>query len=177
MHHQFHMLLDHGDMYCSLQGFQSRHGMVLKEISVAYDEDGETRTRSFRPPFAWDLLDDKFKQTNEWMTKHFHGLEWDEGRIPYTQIKRTLSDLLLQSPDAVAYVSGVEQARWLRDLTGDCKLEICDLQESYGCPSFRKLRVLYGEKHACEGIEHHSVCARQNAQLLRAWFRDRQKQR
>ena len=159
-------------MYCSLQGFQSQYGKVLKEIAIAYDEVGEIHTRSFQPPFEWTLLDDKSKRTNWWLTKHYHGLEWDEGRVPYHEMKMTLCDLLMHGRNTTTYVAGLEQVRWLRDIMHDCKLTICDLQEEYGCPSFRKLTAANREKHqlTCYNSDHHSVCARKNAQLLQDWF-------
>ncbi|KAJ8875577.1 hypothetical protein PR048_023473 [Dryococelus australis] len=77
------------------------------------------------------------------MTKYHHGLELDEGKIPYHQVVDVLRELLM------LYPQGLE----------------------FGCPSLHKLAKLYDDqhRHICDRSKPDWTHAWRNAQLLHRW--------
>ena len=137
-----------------------------KVFAVTYF-NGETRTRTFQPPFPWRLLDEKSKKTNSWLSKFYHGLQWRDGTIPYEQMESEVKRLLMEFPDATIYVAGPEQKKCF----GKINVQTVDLQDEFECPGLRKLNELYSSElqHDCEICKHGFSCASLNSMLLHYW--------
>ena len=79
-----------------LQGFkQPVNDYVLKELAlVSVESDEEPLVLVFKPPYPWRRLTDKYKSENEWLTRCYHGLDWNAGDHEHTLIGEVLRDSL-----------------------------------------------------------------------------------
>lgn len=150
-----------------LQGFKGPISeFILKEISIvrANDKNGEPLTLIFESPYAWDTLPAKYKTTNKWLERNFHGLSWDYGSIPY-DVAKVIIQAILQRARTI-YVKGCEKSSWLTSFL-DLSTEIIDM-ETLDCPSLQKLPKIQPN---CP--HHHDSkynCAHENVKSMRSWF-------
>ncbi|KYN14719.1 hypothetical protein ALC57_13062 [Trachymyrmex cornetzi] len=57
-----------------------------------------------------------------------HGLRWDDGVVPYSMVRRLITEAVLEENEAVVYVKGHEKRGWLADMldTDDIIVETLD---------------------------------------------------
>lgn len=156
-----------------IQGFkQPINEFVLKEISIIEvngdDSNSEPLTLFFKPPSAWNLLPAKYKASNAWLERNFHGMSWNSGNIPYDAVKNIVQAILRQA--RVIYVKGLEKMLWISTFV-ELSTEIIDL-ECLGCTPLRKLPKIA----ANAGCIHHTFdskynCAKANVKSLRVWLK------
>ena len=69
----------------NLEGFKLKSiGFIIKELSLCcsyYD------TIFFKPPVSFEPLAAHDQQTVIWLTHNLHGLNWDDGDTPYSDLK------------------------------------------------------------------------------------------
>ena len=75
-----------------MQGFkQSGNYFVLKELAlVPLDDDDLSLVFLFEEPFPWKRLTDKYKGEDTWLKQFYHGISWNSGDHPYTDIGSVL---------------------------------------------------------------------------------------
>ena len=93
------------------------------------------------------------------MERHYHGLRWSSGTLPYSTVKGVLT-LLLKGASRV-YVKGRVKIIWLWHLT-DLGIPIEDLEKLH-CPSLRKLQS------TCEYHSQYTTSAAENVKLRSKW--------
>ena len=59
-------------------------GFIIKELSLCSSYND---TKFFKPPLKFTDLPAHDRQTVIWLTNNLHGLDWDEGDIPYCDLK------------------------------------------------------------------------------------------
>ena len=68
-----------------LEGFKLKSlGFIIKELSLCSSYND---TIFFKPPLQFADLPTHDRQTVIWLTNNLHGLDWDEGDIPYCDLK------------------------------------------------------------------------------------------
>lgn len=151
-----------------LQGFKApTNQFILKEISIirADVRNSEPVTLCFESPYTWDCLPKKYKITNAWLQRNYHGISWDYGTIPYDAVKPMLQTILRGA--RAIYVKGAEKSLWLASCLST---EIFDL-ETLDCPPLKKLpKSLW----TCPHHHHHHDpkfnCATMNVKALKSWY-------
>ena len=68
-----------------IEGFKLKSlGFIIKELSLCSSYND---TVFFKPPLKFADLPAHDRQTVIWLTNNLHGLDWDEGDIPYCDLK------------------------------------------------------------------------------------------
>jgi len=69
-------------------------------------------TFTFAPPFPWHDLPPECRRRNAWVERHYTGLKWNSGTIPYDRIEDILNTNLKDKE--VIYVKGREKSSSFR---------------------------------------------------------------
>lgn len=88
---------------------------LLKELAIV--GLGYQTQLVFAPPFDKSLLNSKARRTARWLTRNYHKIAWEEGRIPFRE--SLLRNLL--KPFAVVHTKGLEKAQFLRKFHPDVR--------------------------------------------------------
>lgn len=144
-----------------LQGFKKpTNKFVLKEVAILKDGMTQPLVYQFFPPFPWHDLPPEYKRENAWLERHYIGLKWNSGTLPYNDVEETLHSHLKDVD--VIYVKGSRKAQWLRSLVGVYRYVIEDLEEE-DCPSIQQLTK------TCFYHPKKFVCAAENAIAIAQW--------
>lgn len=155
-----------------LQGFKKPiNEFILKEFAIVpvHEKTMQPLAFIFKPPCTWGSLPAKYRCSNAWLTRNFHGLSWDSGDIPYEAMTEIISNMLMHA--RIIYVKGTEKKEWLANFFGE-STRIVNL-EDLDCPSLLKLRKEPTSSVINTYPHHHystSNCAGENVKLLRAWL-------
>lgn len=151
-----------------LQGFKApTDEFILKEFSIirADEKNAQPLTLFFEPPYAWNALPTKYRTTNKWLERNFHGMSWEYGIIPYDAAKAIIQSILQHARSI--FVKGYEKSLWLANFL-DTAAEIIDL-ETLDCPSLKRL------PKTPSNCPHHTItskfnCATRNVIALKSWL-------
>ena len=142
--------------------------LVVKELAIVpLEDDVQPTVYLFAPPHDWNLLNPRYECENSWLTKNYHGINWQDGEILYDE----LEDIVKSSVRGASkvFTKGLEKRNFLRIFIPHIKnIEIL------GCPSLSKLQKM--PDTACSN--HHltkcykSNCAVRNAITLKKWLLD-----
>ncbi|KAJ8671878.1 hypothetical protein QAD02_003137 [Eretmocerus hayati] len=109
-----------------LQGFEfvSDGVFIVKEAVVTNVESlGEYYHWLFNPPYSKEVLDLADWRALEYASYHHHGLQWDDGLIPYDRVahyfERVLRSECKQDRNMRIYVSGRKKKLWLQQLANE----------------------------------------------------------
>lgn len=101
-----------------MQGFkQPGNDYILKELAIAslssnnQQQQQDPAVYLFKPPFAWERLTAKYKRENEWLKQCYHGIPWNIGNVPYTEIANVLRENLKDASKIL--VMGSLKKNWL----------------------------------------------------------------
>ena len=70
-----------------------RNDYIIKELAVVDLSTQCFNVTFFAPPYEKSRLDENIVRSNEWSTRHYHRLRWNEGYIPYTDMPLTLVEI------------------------------------------------------------------------------------
>ena len=119
-----------------MQGFkQPVNDYILKELAIVpLTQDVEPHVFTFKPPFPWRRLTDKYKKENMWLQCNYHGIPRDAGQVPYDLVGKVIKECL----DDVkkVYVAGSVQKKWLERF----ELNVYDIME-FGYPPIDKIKI------------------------------------
>lgn len=156
-----------------IQGFKRPvDDFVLKELGISSvlceSNDEEVNDLiMFETPCKWEDLPDKYQKMNSWLTKNFHGLDWNQKEIcQYSDLDEVLAKLL-RGVDEI-FVKGVEKKKLLSFLIGDT-IPIVNL-EDFGCPQWDKLGGRKCLDHTVLYNKPHFSCAQENLVQLKTWY-------
>jgi len=150
-----------------LQGFsEPRNSFVVKELAILCAGMVKPLAFTFAPPFPWHDLPPEYKRRNAWVERHYTGLKWNSGTIPYDRIEDILNSTLKDIE--VIYVKGREKASWLRTHLKPHHHVIENLGNDYDddddtIPSLRKLT------NTCLHHKKKFMCAADNVRALSQW--------
>lgn len=87
----------------------NKNQFIIKELAIVGDSF-QTQI-VFRSPYCKCVLNQKQQRTARWLSRHFHGIKWEEGSIDYNEdIIRTLC-----KPFNKIYSKGLEKVRFLNE--------------------------------------------------------------
>lgn len=97
-----------------MQGFlQPGKDFVVKELAILslHDDNSDSKVFMFQAPYPWIRLSNKYRKINLSLEFDKHGLSWDSGKIPYTEVGNVLKENL--SDAKKIYVKGDLRKKWL----------------------------------------------------------------
>ena len=147
-----------------MQGFkQSTDDYVLKELAILpLEKYAEPVVFLFQEPYNQRRLIDRHKSENTWLERHYHGLSWKSGKIPYANIREVLREYL---DDATkVFVRGRIRKEWLKRF----KFNVIDIYElGYSLSEQSKKIVTICINHnGC----YRTTCALHNVKLMRKYY-------
>lgn len=91
-----------------LNGFRDEHSrFIVKELSI--NSPSSIEFYIFKPPHqCQDIV------TNTWLTKNFHGLNYNEGNVEYNQLRKILQQATALS--LLVYAKGSEKCSFISSL-------------------------------------------------------------
>ncbi|KYN15205.1 hypothetical protein ALC57_12580 [Trachymyrmex cornetzi] len=152
--------------FVDLQGFIVNKKFIVKEVAVL--RGGTILTHYiFSHPMPWHFLTRFDKSCASWLSTYHHGLRWDDGMVPYSMVRRLITEAVLEEDEAVVYVKGHEKRGWLADMldTDDIIVETLDAHYK----DVESLRNL----NDCNTIrcgKHAKNCALQNVFKIFNWW-------
>ncbi|KYN11060.1 hypothetical protein ALC57_16792 [Trachymyrmex cornetzi] len=126
---------------------------------------------------SWSFLTKSEKYCVSWLSAYHHGLQWEDGTIPYSMVKRliTMAAIGVEECDdnkALVYVKGREKREWLADILDSDDLIIEILDDDYkDIDSLHNLDVT----NIIRCGKHIKNCALQNVFKIHNWWSQRQK--
>ena len=139
--------------------------LVVKELAVVeIDELNDSKTMQsyfFQPPFSDLILPRHINRANNWVVQNMHGIMWNDGHIPYNQLRSIL--MSATSSGAQVFTKGSEKSAFLEYLLG-CK--VIDL-DSEGCPKADDL--FFPRSVACM-FKHGTECPLNKALKYSFWM-------
>ena len=151
-----------------MQGFQQPiNEFVVKEIAIMDTKSNFYVSHVFEPPCTWESLPPKYKCTNNWLTRNYHNLTWNQGYFPYNELKHALKSMLHNA--SCIYVKGSEKKMFLNKLLNN-KFYIINVNDVH-CPSLKNLStdvILKCPHHF--NFDSKYQCALKNVQLLKSWI-------
>ena len=131
-----------------------------------------------KPPCDRDFLSADKQRETYWLTKHCHGLEWDQGDIQYYPLIDKLRTCLINRP--IIYVKGLKKKQYVEKyLMINVKsvastVRVIDMSD-IGCLSLGKVptdaRVKSNQLRCGRHKTPRHKCALANCTLLKAWFK------
>lgn len=138
------------------------HDYISKELAiVSLDDNSDPIVLLFKEPFPWSHLTKNYKDINTYLRRHYHGLYWKSGTLPYTSIGTLLKDSLKDA--TTVYVAGSIQKKWLERF----KFNVKNIAE-YSYPPIDKIKMVT----ICENHngEFKTSCALHNVKLLKKFI-------
>lgn len=150
-----------------VQGFKrAQNEFIFKELAIIpLEEDVQPCVYLFQPPHDWNFLAPRYKCENNWLTRNYHGINWQDGEIPYEEFETVLRSALIGAREV--YVKGLEKQRWLKNF-----LKNVENLETLGCPSLTKLCKISDEPCSNHDLQicFKSHCAARNVLALKKWL-------
>lgn len=119
----------------------------------------------FKPPFPFTFLNGKAKRTNNWMTKNFHHLQWNEGLVSYTDLHNIMYHFCNKFSNI--YTRGLEKRNMIKTYSYGSVVDVNvpkDFSYQYGNICDFAKDPKHGQLH----------CALQNAYRLAAYLKENQ---
>ena len=119
------------------QGDEDTPDLVLKELAIVDPDQNTSQSWIFKAAFPFTDLPIPLKYTNEYITKHSIGLDWDaDGDLMYSDLKSVL--VTYTQVSSVLYTFGLTRQQFLQRLLGRPIINLEDLQ----CPKYSDLCFL-----------------------------------
>lgn len=77
---------------CDIQCFHSNNAYLIKELALTSLDGSVMEHYIFRAPFPFHDLDLKDQQTNAYLSRHKHCLNWYTGVVNYSQLPLILEE-------------------------------------------------------------------------------------
>ena len=109
-----------------LEGFQLKSlGFIIKELSLCSSYND---TIIFKPPLKFADLPAHGRQTVIWLTNNLHGLDWDEGDIPYCDLKTICLSFSFQFTRKIFFAKSIEKCELFSKLLQKTVYNLEDLK-------------------------------------------------
>lgn len=147
---------------CDIQCFYSNNAYLIKELALTSLDGSIVEHYIFRAPFPFHDLDLKDQQTNAYLTRNKHCLNWYAGVVNYSQLPLILERIGREY--AILYTKGKQKQDCLQNYVSRACL-VVDL-ESRNCPSLLDLSIY----PAARCYMNHPSCALTNCVRMREWM-------
>lgn len=163
--------------FVDLQGFIIGRNFIVKEVAIL--RNGYVLSHYFfASPVPWRVLTKSERSQASWLIGHHHGLQWEDGNVPYSMAKRLITMAVMDATEdedtPIVYVKGREKREWLADILGDARNDVIieTLDAEYeDIAALNKLDVTNTMR--CE--KHLKNCALQNVFKIFNWWTNHHK--
>lgn len=159
------------DLIVDIQFFKDKNNVsVPKEVAVTSLKGDHSGHWIVLPQSHIDTLTADIRRTNDWLTRHHHGIDYFEGETSLRALYKTLRELAKNARRI--FVRGNEKWLTLHKIT---TRDIINLEYDKDCPSFTDLLGIdkYCLYHAVKESHLKYSCALDNVQRLRTWMHSR----
>ena len=147
---------------------------ILKEVCVLEAESGILLMHHIvKPPYDRAELSDEKLRESYWLTKYCHGLQWDQGDIPFYKLLCKLTDCLANR--SIVYVKGREKKEYIKrnHVTHYNTTNVIDVT-AIGCGSIDSINNLMSTNilRCCnhKSSSTDTRCALTNCVAIRGWL-------
>lgn len=145
--------------YIDFQYFRHGTEYIIKELGILNSVVGLNHY-IFKPPFNKYKLSFKDRKQTEWLKLNYHMLSWEDGYVPYNQLRAVLKEGLKNAKEI--YVKGYEKQKWLEN-QGYNAINIENLNYKYKI----KEKNIHGLRCIYHGNKGSGVCSLQNIFCMR----------
>lgn len=150
----------------------NKNEFILKEVCVLDVNTGTLLMHHVaKPPYSQSELSDEKLRESHWLTKHCHGMTWEQGDIPFNSLLYKLTDCITNRP--TVYVKGFEKKEYLKrqhvmDFVTTNVIDVGDI----GCGSIDSINNLLSTNILrCNSHNFASSrCALSNCVAIRGWL-------
>lgn len=153
-------------IFLDMQGFKDNiNEFVLKEIYIL---SKNLRFHDIVKSYLEFSSLEKFQQLESiWLTKNYHGLDWNSGYISIDQARATMEPIV---DGKIVLLKGVEKIKWLKTIIPNSSY-FCINIEDLGCNI--KISNVFATRKICK--KHNSEyskfhCAKENVWCIKKWF-------
>ena len=154
-------------MIVDIEGFHHPDRFIIKELALYDPESNARKCIMLSPPFSRDHMLKKTITTLDWVTKNWHGLDWNDiGNYDYNVAGHLLQ---LYGCSHKLFSKGTEKCKWISQLA---LCPVYDL-EAMGCPRVEDLTHIELD-YDCPVHENqtHYSCALVKAYRFGKWYKD-----
>ncbi|KYN16368.1 hypothetical protein ALC57_11378 [Trachymyrmex cornetzi] len=150
------------------QGFIVGKKFIVKEVAVL--RKGAILSHYiFACPIAWSFLTKSEKYCASCLSVYHHGLQWEDGTIPYSMVKRLITMTVIGAEEcddnkALVYVKERKKREWLADILDSDNLTIETLDADYkdidslnNLDVTNTMRCSRNAKKKCINMQHPAV--------------------
>ena len=147
---------------------------VTKELALVDPKmTGKAEAIIFDPSCPWKDLPEPYQRFNSWLTRYEHGIPWNSGETPYSELVSVLREKLENVK--VVFVRGHKKKCWLKALMGN--VNVINLNKVLNS-SLRNIKVTacwYKMFHKLvdNNKSNHHYCALENARRMRIWMNEK----
>lgn len=107
------------------QAFKNnKKGFIIKELIILDVLTGVYSYFVFKPPYDFSMLLPKYGKTNNWLTRFYHHIRWNEGFTSYSELNAIMSHFCEKYK--TIYTTGKEKCKWLQQFSSgviiDCSI-------------------------------------------------------
>ncbi|KYN17529.1 hypothetical protein ALC57_10178 [Trachymyrmex cornetzi] len=157
--------------FVDLQGFIVNKKFIVKEVAVL--KQGAVLTHYiFTSSVPWKFLTRSDRSCASWLSAYHHGLQWEDGMIPYSEAKRLITAAVFEDY-AIVYVKRREKLTWLWNLLLDDERERMHIETlDTVCEDMKSLATL-DVANTIRCGQHIKICALQNVFKIYNWWLDK----
>ena len=139
----------------------------MKEMAEVLKQGTVLTHYIFMSLVPWKFLTRSDRSCASWLIAYHHGLQWEDGTIPYNEAKRLITMAVFED-DAVVYVKGREKRTWLQNL-------LLERERTY----IETLDAVYEDMESLSNLDvtniircgqHVKNCALQNVLKIYNWW-------
>ncbi|KYN19314.1 hypothetical protein ALC57_08341, partial [Trachymyrmex cornetzi] len=163
--------------FVNLQGYIIGKKFVVKEVAIL--RRGAILSHYiFTCPMPWRFLTKSEKYCASWLSAYHHGLQWEDGTIPYSMVKRLITMVVIDAEECddnktLVHVKGHEKREWLNYVLDSDNLTTETLNVDYkDIDSLHNVDVT----NTMRFVKHIKNCALQNVFKIYNWWSQRQKE-
>lgn len=113
-------------VFVDIQGFLARNNQfICKEFCFI---DGDFKFHALvKSPYSFNKLPVKNQETAQWLTKNFHGLDYNSGKMHMIEL---IQEMFPKFNNKIAVVRGSQKIKWLKHMFRTCgEVECINIQE------------------------------------------------
>lgn len=107
-----------------------------------------------------------------WVTKHYHGLKWEDGYKSFSSVRFILNDFIRNNSGTI-YVKGHEKVRILKSMLWPILRDVNIVNiETKGCKFLLKEQFILDKTLSCAQYKNHRVCSQNNVRIIERWLKE-----
>lgn len=105
------------------QAFRDNHDkFIIKELVVLDLTTNISYSFLFQPPYPFNTCNSKSSRTNNWLSNHYHHINWNDGYINYNECEGLVKKFCNKFD--VIFTTGSEKAKWISKRTNTLVFEL-----------------------------------------------------